>query len=233
MSAFISAGDFQLFVKPASFSSSEQMKVRSSTRATSLGSEAAWKLFGFLSGLSRVKVPASTSRGRQLVPLLVGPVDPVDRVRGGERGDLVDPGLQACVTRACRVLRLRGHGGPSAGLAQLVGHPPDGPVETARDGGSAPAVGSLVSTVGPCTEGEPPRKRLRLMRLLTSGVAALEDLAGTPEVLVIGCSACGCGPDAVRGCRGACRHPRPRRAACRDFSRRRGSGSLLSRCARA
>ena len=62
MSAFISAGDFQLLVKPASFSSSEQMKVRSSTRATSLGSEAAWKLFGFLSGLSRVKVPPSTSR---------------------------------------------------------------------------------------------------------------------------------------------------------------------------
>ena len=41
MTAFISAGDFQLFVKPASCSSSEQMNVRSSTRATSLGSEAA------------------------------------------------------------------------------------------------------------------------------------------------------------------------------------------------
>ena len=65
--------------------------------------------------------------GRQQVPLLVGPVDPVDRVRGGERGDFVDPGRQACVTRAGRVLRLRGHGGPSAGLAQLVGHPSRGP----------------------------------------------------------------------------------------------------------
>ena len=61
MIAFISAGDFQLLVKPASFSSSEQMKVRSSTRATSVGSEAAWKLFGLLSGFRRVKVPARTS----------------------------------------------------------------------------------------------------------------------------------------------------------------------------
>ena len=37
--ARISAGAFQLLVGPASISSAEQMKVRSSTRATSLGSE--------------------------------------------------------------------------------------------------------------------------------------------------------------------------------------------------
>jgi hypothetical protein len=37
----ISDGSFQWFVGPASASFSEQMKVRSSTRATSLGSEAA------------------------------------------------------------------------------------------------------------------------------------------------------------------------------------------------
>lgn len=37
----ISAGAFQWFVGPASSSFSEQMKVRSSTRATSLGSDAA------------------------------------------------------------------------------------------------------------------------------------------------------------------------------------------------
>ena len=36
---FMSAGSCQLFVGPASFSSREQMKVRSSTRATSAGSE--------------------------------------------------------------------------------------------------------------------------------------------------------------------------------------------------
>ena len=39
--ARISSGAVQLFVGPASSSFSEQMKVRSSTRATSLGSEAA------------------------------------------------------------------------------------------------------------------------------------------------------------------------------------------------
>lgn len=37
----ISPGAFQWFVGPASSSFSEQMKVRSSTRATSVGSEAA------------------------------------------------------------------------------------------------------------------------------------------------------------------------------------------------
>src|SRR3954449_4514046 len=60
MSAFICAGAIQLLVGPASFSSTEQMKVRSSTRATSDGSEAAWKEFGFLAGSSWVKVPAAT-----------------------------------------------------------------------------------------------------------------------------------------------------------------------------
>lgn len=40
-SSFISEGAFQWFVGPASSSFSEQMKVRSSTRATSEGSEAA------------------------------------------------------------------------------------------------------------------------------------------------------------------------------------------------
>ena len=40
MIVFMSSGAIQLLVGPASFSSTEQMKVRSSTRATSLGSEA-------------------------------------------------------------------------------------------------------------------------------------------------------------------------------------------------
>ena len=60
MMAFISAGSIQLLVGPQSFSSTLQMKVRSSTRATSVGSEAAWNELGFLSGLSRVKVPVAT-----------------------------------------------------------------------------------------------------------------------------------------------------------------------------
>src|SRR5947207_1788143 len=58
----ISSGAIQLLVGPASCSRSEQMNVRSSTRATSLGSEAHQKLFGRSSGFSLVKVPLSTSR---------------------------------------------------------------------------------------------------------------------------------------------------------------------------
>ena len=56
----ISDGSCQLLVGPASCSRSEQMKVRSSTRATSEGSERARKEFGRISGFSRVKVPPST-----------------------------------------------------------------------------------------------------------------------------------------------------------------------------
>src|SRR3954468_13228192 len=59
MTDFISAGSIQLLVGPASASSTEQMKVRSSTRATSRGSDAHQKELGLAS--SRRKVPASTS----------------------------------------------------------------------------------------------------------------------------------------------------------------------------
>jgi hypothetical protein len=55
---FISVGSIQLFVGPASFASTEQMNVRSSTRATSVGSDCARKLLGLT--WSRVSVPAST-----------------------------------------------------------------------------------------------------------------------------------------------------------------------------
>ena len=60
--ARISAGAIQLLVGPASSSFSEQMNVRSSTRATSEGSERARKLPGRRSGLSGRSVPCSTSR---------------------------------------------------------------------------------------------------------------------------------------------------------------------------
>src|SRR3954469_7968448 len=59
ITAFISPGSIQLLVGPASASSTEQMKVRPSTRATSLGSEAHQNELGFLSSLTNV--PASTS----------------------------------------------------------------------------------------------------------------------------------------------------------------------------
>ena len=58
----ISSGAIQLLVGPASSSRSEQMNVRSSTRATSPGSDRHQKLFGRSSGFSRVNVPLSTSR---------------------------------------------------------------------------------------------------------------------------------------------------------------------------
>src|SRR4030088_2452118 len=59
--AFISSGCIQLFVGPASSGSCEQMKVGSSTRATSLGSEAAQKELSCDFNCSGTNVPASTS----------------------------------------------------------------------------------------------------------------------------------------------------------------------------
>src|ERR1039458_469316 len=61
-SAFILAGSRQLFVGPASASLTEQMKVRSSTRATSPGCDVAQKLFGRFASDNGVNVPAATSR---------------------------------------------------------------------------------------------------------------------------------------------------------------------------
>src|SRR3954447_26221617 len=55
----ISAGSRQLLVGPASSSRSEQMKVRSSTRATSAGSERARYELGRFASSRRSKVPAS------------------------------------------------------------------------------------------------------------------------------------------------------------------------------
>ena len=59
--SFISRGATQLLVGPASALPTLQMKVRSSTRATSPGSERAKKLLGRISSFRRMKVPASTS----------------------------------------------------------------------------------------------------------------------------------------------------------------------------
>ena len=58
---FISAGSIQLFVGPASWRVRLQMNVRSSTRATSLGSERARKLPGRNSSFNAMNVPASTN----------------------------------------------------------------------------------------------------------------------------------------------------------------------------
>src|SRR5919112_4711483 len=56
----ISFGSCQLFVGPASSTRSEQMNVRSSTRATSPGSDSARYELGRLASLRRSNVPAST-----------------------------------------------------------------------------------------------------------------------------------------------------------------------------
>src|SRR4051812_47875822 len=61
MRSRISAGSVQLLVGPASSSRSLQMKVRSSTRATSPGSERDRYEFGRLASESFSKVPFSTS----------------------------------------------------------------------------------------------------------------------------------------------------------------------------
>src|SRR3954470_8223067 len=58
--ARISTGSRQLLVGPASASRFEQMNVRSSTRATSAGSEAAQYELGRLASLNVVNVPLST-----------------------------------------------------------------------------------------------------------------------------------------------------------------------------
>jgi hypothetical protein len=60
MVAFISAGAIQLLVGPASSGSTEQMNVRSSTRATSPGSVRAQNEFGFRLGSSRTRAPDAT-----------------------------------------------------------------------------------------------------------------------------------------------------------------------------
>src|SRR5947207_896889 len=63
--ARISSGSRQLLVGPASISASLQMNVRSSTRATSAGSERARKLFGRWASDSRLKVPLATSSSQR------------------------------------------------------------------------------------------------------------------------------------------------------------------------
>ena len=57
---FIATGSAQLFVGPASSLFAAQMKVRSSTRATSLGCERARKEFGRSFSFSLTNVPLAT-----------------------------------------------------------------------------------------------------------------------------------------------------------------------------
>ena len=73
--------------------------MRSSTRATSLGSERAQYEPGRFAGSSSMKVPASTSCLHEQLELGVGAVEPVDVVGLAELDHLVDPREQSGVRR--------------------------------------------------------------------------------------------------------------------------------------
>ena len=83
----ISAGATQLFVGPASSSVSLQMNVRSSTRATSEGSDSARKLFGRFAGFSRFSVPVVDHLVAEPVVLFRAAVAPDDPIGLRQRGD--------------------------------------------------------------------------------------------------------------------------------------------------
>ena len=73
------------------------MNVRSSTRATSVGSEAHQNEFGFFCALSRMKVPGLDEQIGDARPLLGRAIDPLDAVRLGQLGGVADPREQpAC-----------------------------------------------------------------------------------------------------------------------------------------
>ena len=130
ITAFISAGSHQLLVTPASDSSNEQMKVRSSTRATSSGSDAAQKEFGFaVEPDERARLDQA---GRHSFPLRLGPVAPHDTIRCGQLRHLAHPGQEA------RVLG-RGVVDPWHGRCGHLGLSPTWP-------GSDPTSGTLTLT---------------------------------------------------------------------------------------
>ena len=96
-SARMTCGSRQWLVGPASSGSTEQMKVRSSTRATSDGSERARKLLGpqlLVEPDEGARVDHVLDERRRL---LRGAVDPDDLVRLGERRDRADPRVQRTV----------------------------------------------------------------------------------------------------------------------------------------
>ena len=97
----ISSGAIQLLVGPASCSRSEQMNVRSSTRATSPGSEAAPEAVRPLGRIEPVEGPVLDQQARQPVPLGLRAVAPLDLIRLGQVRDLADPLGQLGQPRRC------------------------------------------------------------------------------------------------------------------------------------
>ena len=95
--ARISAGSSQLLVGPASISRSEQMNVRSSTRATSLGSDRARKEPGRFDRVELHERARVDELDAEAGALLDRAVEPVDAVGLAELDHLVDPAQQAPV----------------------------------------------------------------------------------------------------------------------------------------
>ena len=92
------------------FLAGEQMKVRSSTRATSLGLLRARKLCGRSSGFSFSIVPRVDQRLAQAVVLGVAAVAPVDVARLGQRRHVGDPVDQLLVPHVGRGIERRAGG---------------------------------------------------------------------------------------------------------------------------
>ncbi len=97
----ISAGSRQLLVGPASSSRSEQMKVRSSTLATSSGSERARYEFGRFASESFSKVPLSTSSWQRRSYSSAEPSHQWIDSGLGQVGELLHPGDQLLVLGQC------------------------------------------------------------------------------------------------------------------------------------
>jgi len=91
----ISAGSIQWLVGPASRSASEQMKVRSSTRATSLGSVVAQYDPGAPVGIELHEGAGIDQTAAQVLVLGLGAVAPVKGVGFAELGHGLDPAEQA------------------------------------------------------------------------------------------------------------------------------------------
>ena len=109
---FIFAGSSQLLVGPASSLVREQMKVRSSTRATSAGSERTRKLLGRFAGSSGIAVPVRTS-SRSSLPVFLGrAIAPVNPIGFADLGDFFDPAssLGVGLVAAANFDRGGGHG---------------------------------------------------------------------------------------------------------------------------
>ena len=126
--ARISAGSIQLLVGPASASRSEQMKVRSSTRATSLGSVVAQYEPGACGGVELDEGARVDELLAEQLVLLVGAVEPVDGVGLAQRSAISSHPAQQPGCGSVERLSDQGHSarctdGPGSRLDRVAGRP--------------------------------------------------------------------------------------------------------------